>query len=111
LPVSSAEKISLTGAKIIQIGTLQASRPITLEGGEDFAWISYAEVEALRAMASDPETYRLLVLPDGRQFTVRFRLQDTAVEAAPVLHRVTPETPRRDALQYIPTIRLETVNA
>jgi len=111
LPVGASAKVTLTGAKIVQIGNLQAGRPITLEGGLDFAWISYAEVEALRTMASDPETYRNLVFPDGRTFTVRFRVEDTAVEAEPVEHRVSANTTTRNKLQYIPTIRLETVNA
>lgn len=111
LPVGATAKVSLTGAKIVQVGGVQASRPITLEGGQDFAWISYAQVESLRDMASDPGTYRNLVLPDGRTFTVRFRVEDLAVEAEPVSHRVTDAPDVRDEFQYIPTIRLETVSA
>jgi hypothetical protein len=110
LPVGASAKRSLTGASIVQVGQFQAGRPITLEGAVDFAWVTYATVEALRSMAGEAETYRSLVLPDGRQFTVRFRLEDTAVEAEPVSHRVTPDTAVRDQLQYVPIIRLATVN-
>jgi hypothetical protein len=109
LPVGASSKTSVAGSKIVQTGRLLAARPITLEGGDDFAWISYAEVEALRDMAGEPDTFRNLVLPDGRTFTVRFRLEEVAVEAEPVLHRGTPSLTKRDALQFIPTIRLETV--
>lgn len=111
LPVGASTKTSLTGASIVQTGRLLAGRPITLEGAIEFAWISYATVEALRAMAAEADTYRNLVLPDGRQFTVRFRIEELAVEAEPVLHRGTPLTVVRDQLQYIPTIRLKTVTA
>lgn len=62
-------------------------------------------------MATEAATYRNLTLPDGRAFTVRFRVEDSAVEAEPVEHRVTPDASVRDSLQYIPTIRLETVTA
>jgi len=109
LPVGAATKRTLTGAKVIQVGLLQAGRPITLEAGTDFAWITYAMVEQLRTMAADAETYRNLVFPDGRTFTVRFRIEDTAIEAEPVEHRATSSASQRDLLQYIPVIRLETV--
>lgn len=102
-------KVSLTGAEIVQAGSLQAGRPITLQGGADFAWLDYATVEALRALATAAGATYTLTLPDGRTYNVRFRAEDVPVECTPVMHRVSPDTGRRDALQYIPIIRLKTV--
>jgi hypothetical protein len=101
--------VSLTGAEIVQTGTLQAGRPITLQGGTDFAWLDYATVESLRTLASAAGATYTLTLPDGRTYNVRFRCEDTPVEATPVQHRVSPDTTLRDALQYVPIIRLKTV--
>jgi hypothetical protein len=102
-------KVSLTGAEIVQSGTLQAGRPITLQGGGDFAWLDYATVEALRTLAIAAGATYTLTLPDARTYQVRFRGEDTPVEATPVLHRGTPTPGVRDALQYVPIIRLKTV--
>lgn len=102
-------KVTLTGAEIVQSGSLQAGRPITLQGGMDFAWLDYATVEALRALATAAGAVYTLTLADARTFQVRFRGEDTPVEATPVLHRGTPDTTKRDALQYVPIIRLKTV--
>lgn len=102
-------KVSLTGAEVVQSGALQAGRPITLQGGTDFAWLDYATIEALRTLATAGGATYTLTLADGRTFTVRFRGEDIPVEGAPVAHRVTPDTTQRDALQYVPIIRLKTV--
>lgn len=102
-------KLSLTGAEIVQFGTLQAGRPITLQGGQDFAWLDYATVESLRLLATAAGATYTLTLADSRTYNVRFRAEETPIEATPVLHRATPDTGKRDALQYIPIIRLKTV--
>jgi len=102
-------KVTLTGAEIVQSGALQAGRPITLQGGPDFAWLDYATVEALRTLAIAAGATYTLTLPDARTYQVRFRGEDTPVEATPVLHRGTPTPGVRDALQYVPIIRLKTV--
>lgn len=102
-------KVSLTGAEIVQSGALQAGRPITLQGGQDFAWLDYATLEALRTLATAGGAAYTLTLPDGRTYNVRFRAEETPIEATPVLHRVSPDTGKRDALQYVPIIRLKTV--
>lgn len=102
-------KVSLSGAEIVQAGSLQAGRPITLQGGQDFAWLDYATVEALRTLASAAGATYTLTLPDGRTYNVRFRAEEVPVECVPVAHRVSPDAGQRDALQYIPIIRLKTV--
>jgi hypothetical protein len=102
-------RVSLSGAEIVQAGSLQAGRPITLQGGQDFAWLDYATVEALRTLASAAGATYTLTLPDGRTYNVRFRAEEVPVECVPVAHRVSPDTGLRDALQYIPIIRLKTV--
>jgi len=102
-------KTTLTGAEIVQSGSLQAGRPITLQGGTDFAWLDYATVEALRTLASAAGATYTLTLADARTYQVRFRCEETPVEGAPVVHRVSPDAGKRDALQYVPIIRLKTV--
>lgn len=106
--LGGTSKVSLTGSEIIQTGALQASRPITLQSGQDFAWLDYATVQALRALATTAGATYTLTLPDARTFTVRFCVEETPVEATPVAHRVTPDTGVRDALQYVVIIRLKT---
>lgn len=109
--LGATSTVSLTGAELIQTGTLQAGRPVTLQGGDNFAWINYATVQALLALAAVAGATYTLTLPDGRTLPVRFVVEGTPVEAAPVAWRATPDTTVRDALQYIPTIRLKTVSA
>ncbi|MBN8921591.1 MAG: hypothetical protein BGP10_15995 [Rhodanobacter sp. 68-29] len=109
VPLGASAKLSLSGAEIVQTAPIQAARPITLQGGTDFAWVNYATVQALLALAAAPGATYTLTLLDGRTFTVRFRVEDTPIEATPVLHRATPDAAARDALQYIPIIRLKTV--
>lgn len=109
VPLGGTATTSLSGARIVQAGVMQAGQPITLQGGQDYAWISYATAKALLTLAASPLATYNLTLADGRSYTVRFRVEDTPVEAAPVLHRVSEDAGIRDTLQYIPTLRLETV--
>ncbi len=55
-PLTQATEYSLTGALIVHQGEKQAGRPITLEGGKDFAWLTRTEVAALKALL-DAETW------------------------------------------------------
>lgn len=90
---------SLTGALLLEEAPRQAGRPITLEG----MWVERTTVEAVQALADAPGSDRLLTLPDGRQFSVRFRHDGgPAVDARP-LHPVA--TPAPDTL-YSLTLRL-----
>jgi len=107
VPLGASAKLSLSGAEIVQ--TSPTASAAMRQGSSAFAWVNYATVQALLALAAAPGATYTLTLLDGRTFTVRFRVEDTPIEATPVLHRATPDAAARDALQYIPIIRLKTV--
>lgn len=79
---------SLTGSLIVQQGTMQAGRPVTLVPEDDSsAWMSRAVVEQLQAWANTPLLTLTLAGLRGSSRSVSFRQQDgAAVEARPVLH-------------------------
>lgn len=60
---------TLTGSLVVEQTTRQAGRPITLVGGRDFAWLTRAQLVALKELldAGAPMT---LTLHDHRAFTV-----------------------------------------
>jgi hypothetical protein len=75
---------TLGGALVIQEGTRLAGRPITLRGAETHGWATRAQVEALRAVAEAADAGPLtLTLPDGREFSVKFRRP--AFTATPII--------------------------
>lgn len=87
------ETTSLAGGNIIQRSTQTAGRPITLTTPRH-VWVTRAEVDALIALAEDPNTDTFTVdHPDGRQFTCAFRHAGNAspVDAAPIHPRDTPD--------------------
>lgn len=67
-PVVQAIERSLTGALIIEEATTTKGRNITL----DVAWLTRAELLALKALADVPDTDYSLTILQG-SFTVRFR--------------------------------------
>jgi hypothetical protein len=108
VPAAAVAAVTITGAQVLHVGALQAGRPITLVArGDQHVWLTYAQVEALRAMAaSNLDTPMTLTLIDGRTFSVVFRHQDGAVEYEPVLYVVSSDTDVRDARPYTLTLRL-----
>jgi hypothetical protein len=80
-------------------------RPITLQGETDAGWIKRGGLVALQALnAADPVGEHVLVLADGRSFTVQFA-PGLAVEGKPVAR---PELPVEN-YPYAATVRLITV--
>lgn len=62
-----------------------SGRPIDLVGGDDFAWISRANLQSLAALASAPGAKHAFDY-HGRIYRVRFRHEDyPALAARPVL--------------------------
>jgi hypothetical protein len=84
-PAITSVSYLLTGALLIESATRQSGRPITLQAPDDMAWITRALVDQLYAFAAEPNRTFELRLVNGRSFTVMFRHQDQALEAAPVL--------------------------
>lgn len=93
--VSQVQEFSLTGALIIHESARLAGRPITLQSGSDFAWVTRATVDALRALSEVAPgplmTLSLPAYPSGaRTFSVRFRRDQPCIEAAPIKHKTPP---------------------
>lgn len=76
---------TLGGRLVYAADTITGGRPITLASYEDGALLSQAQVNALVAMAADPDATHTLSV-GGETFTVVFRWQDaTPVEIRPVM--------------------------
>jgi hypothetical protein len=86
-PVEHSTDYSLIGNLVVQEGTRQDGRPITLYGGPDGAWITRATLQALYAMASVPYQTLTLALWD-RTFNVMFRRP--ALEADEIIRKANP---------------------
>lgn len=103
-PVEQAVDRTITGALIVQASARVAGRPITLEPEDDgSAWMTLADVEALRNWAAVPgKTMTLTLRGEARE--VIFRHQDGGFEARPVIqYRDGHELP---VDFYLCTIRL-----
>lgn len=100
-PVGQQIEPTLTGALVIQEGVLQAGRPITLEGGDNFAWIRRADLVVLRNTTLAAGTTMTLTLHDGRSFPVIWSRGDSPISAQPIY-----PTPIPDAQTYYNGLRL-----
>lgn len=87
-PVATKRSYSLTGALIIDVGTYQAGRPITLSGPQEMAWVTRDTLSTLKIWAALPQPALRLVFEyptDTRFFTVMFDLDSQGcIEAQPV---------------------------
>lgn len=73
-PIVQQADSAIDGSLILQESTLLAGRPITLVGGQNYAWASRTTVLALKALAdAATDTDYLLTLNDGSTYRVRFR--------------------------------------
>ncbi len=91
-PVVQTSDYTLTGAIIVQLGTAQAGRPITLEPADDSsAWATHSicdQILAWRNVAGK----QLTLVYQGNTYTVIFRHQDgPAVVVEPVVFYDDPE--------------------
>ena len=103
-PTLSAQEYSVTGALVIDAGTRQAGRPITLAASDDRGWsgMTRDKLITLRAKAAVAGATYTLQLADGRSFTVAFRPGDEPITARQVWDR---EVPPAD-WPYVVTLRL-----
>ena len=101
IAVAKDTEYSITGALLVDVGVMQAGRPITLSAETDAGWIARSALQQLRALAADPLATYTLTLADGRTFTVMFA-GDQPIEATPVAR---PELPA-DTHPYVATVRL-----
>lgn len=103
-PALSAQEYSLTGALVIDAGTRQAGRPITLAASDDRGWsgMTRDKLITLRAKAAVAGATYALTLADGRSFAVAFRPGEEPITARQVWDR---EVPPAD-WPYVVTLRL-----
>lgn len=102
-PVEAVKEYSLAGSLIIDEGTKLAGRPITLAGGENFAWSTWETVTTLMAMAAIPGSTMTLTLDDGREFSVRF---DHASGPPVIPTAIDDINPPRPEHKYFFTLKL-----
>lgn len=80
-PVVQHVGYTLTGALVVETGTKQAGKPITLSSGADFALITKAVADQLLAWAEIPGK-QLTFIAHGTTYSVMYRHDDPpAVEA------------------------------
>jgi hypothetical protein len=103
-PVEQTQTYSITGALIIQSGTKQAGRPITLTGDNSSGLITRADLKNLQGKLTQTRSLTL-TLNDARTFNVTFNHSKSAIEAKPQIDYSTPD----DADLYTLKISLLTV--
>lgn len=106
-PIAQIVTPTLAGAVIVEESLRNgAGRPITLKGGEDYGWLSYAQLSALRARRT-PGREMTLALHDGRSLQVTWNYRDgPCLEAAPLPQFLTTAAYPPNALFNRVVIRL-----
>lgn len=88
-PVEQRVDQTITGALIVQAATRQAGRPITLQSGQNFAWLTRAQLDTLKTWAAVAgKTLTLNIRGVAR--SVMFRHNDGAIEAEMVMYHAAP---------------------
>lgn len=88
-PVEQRHEQTITGALVVQTAARLAGRPITLQSGPNFAWLTRAELDTLNAWANTPGQQLTLTI-FGTAHTVVFRHEDGALQAEMVLYHASP---------------------
>ena len=101
-PVQQSVELSLTGAPIIDCGSVRGGRPITLVGSmSDGGWITRAQLDQLDGLSRVAGLQLTLTLR-GVPRSVVFRHQDGAISAVPIVGYSDPD----DSDFYAVTLRL-----
>lgn len=105
-PLAQETTYTLTGSLVVEQTTRAAGRPITLVGGKDFAWMTRAEVVALKALLDAGEAMTL-TLHDSRAFTV-LPANDAplAVAALPIVKDSGPANPSNGTRYVLESLSL-----
>lgn len=97
--VESAVDLTIGGAPIVWEREI-SGQPLDLVGGDDTGWITRTTLESLKSIASVPRaTYTLSY--EGTDYTIRFRHEDGAIEATPVISR-----PNQASADYYRNVRI-----
>jgi hypothetical protein len=101
-PVAHIAKYKVDGALSIHVSRKKAGRPITLQAGDTYAWMSGAVIEQLRTWRDTPGQQLTLTLR-GTSYTVIFRNNEApALDAEPLVDYANPEADD----WYVATIKL-----
>ena len=108
---TQAVEYSLGGALLVQEAERLAGRPVTLAGGETWAWMTRAQVSALRALGDGATAALTLTLPDARQMQVMPRRDGPGgvwveVHAVPLVGDSGPSDPTDATLYVVDRVRL-----
>jgi hypothetical protein len=82
--VKEKVEVTLNGNLVIQTATQIKGRPITLKGGADYGWIDRDTIAALQQLADAGENMTL-TFADNTSYNVRFRYEQGAFSASPIL--------------------------
>jgi hypothetical protein len=83
--VKAQQDYSLSGGLIIQESIVTAGRPITLESGDESAWVERGALQAILVKAQTLNGPNMaLTLGDGRVFSVRFDRSGDVLKATPI---------------------------
>ncbi|MDD3553215.1 MAG: hypothetical protein PHC35_01655 [Deltaproteobacteria bacterium] len=77
--------MAVDGTEISFIQRRSSGRKIDLEAGDNYAWLTREQVDALYAMSEAGGEY--LLTWRGQQMMVRFRYEDGALDLQPVIPR------------------------
>lgn len=89
-PLQMQKVYSVTGALIVQTGQKQTGRMITLQGDDQHAWVTRANLATLRTLAAIPGALMTLVFR-GVTYSVMFDHEAGSIEAVPVADFDTEE--------------------
>jgi hypothetical protein len=89
-PVVHSLDQTLSGALIVETATRLAGRPVTLEGGQNYGWITRLTLAQVQALAAIEGAVMSLTLPGRSAMDVMFRLDQTAIEAHQILSLSEP---------------------
>lgn len=88
-PVEQTQTYSITGALIIESGTKQAGRVMTLKGDNDAGLITRATLKSLYSKLNNSSM--VLILNDNRAFNVVFNHKTKPIDAKQQIDYSTPD--------------------
>lgn len=103
-PIQSSQEYAVTGALIVDTALRLAGRPVTLEAGDDRAWIDRATLQRLHALTL-PVDRQMILDQGGRARPVIWRPDAAPISAYPIWPLANPQPD----LAYIVTLRLTEV--
>ena len=81
---------TISGGKVVWEQPVASGGSIDLVGGSDYGWLTRGTLQTLAGLANVVGASYTLTLADGSTKTVRFRNEDTAIEAEPIVPRPNP---------------------